>query len=83
MCLWQRDMRSTRGRRKCAIQGEDRDEEVVQEGGEMVEGEEAGIEARTGDSDACFSQKGFPQKSSPQLVFGRESTVFDVNTMQY
>lgn len=47
-------MRSTRGRRKCAIQGEDRDEEVGQEGGEMVEGEEAGIEARTGDSDARF-----------------------------
>lgn len=46
-------MRSTRGRRRCAIQGEDRDEEAEEDGGgEMVEEEEAGIEAKTGDSNA-------------------------------
>lgn len=63
LCLWQRDTRSTRERRKCAIQGEDRDEEVGQEGGEM-EGEEAGIEARTGDFDSCFSQSTHTKKVS-------------------
>lgn len=49
-CLWQRDMRSTRGRRICIIQGEVRNKEEEEEDGERVEGEEVGIKAITGDS---------------------------------
>lgn len=59
-CSWQKDMRSTRGRGICFIQGGDKEEDEVEEGdgeGERVEVEAAETEAKTGDSNACLPCK--------------------------